>query len=102
MKDQNNDKKKFRVRANQTEKLFCITKETINTMKKPTEERENICEQCAPKQVNIQNIETAHITQYQKEKKLKNRQKNLNGHFSRRHMESGQQAHEEMLDIINY
>ena len=34
--------------------------------------RENICKQCDQKEVNIQNIETAHATQYQKRRKKKN------------------------------
>jgi len=62
--------------------------------------RENICKQCDQKGINVQNIQTAHIAQYQKNLK-KNSIKNGKTFLQRRHI-SGKQAHEKMLSITKY
>ena len=48
---------------------FCIGKETINR-KTTYKMQENICQQCNKQGLNFQNIQTAHITQQQKNKQL--------------------------------
>ena len=64
---------------------------------------ENTCKQCNPQGVNIQNIQTAHTTQYQKNKqpnqKMGRRPKQT---FLQRRHTNGQKTHEKMLNIINY
>ena len=59
---------------NQTDKL-CTAKETIKKKKKTTcRMGENSCKQCNQQGLNLQNIQTTHVTQWQK-KQLKNGQK---------------------------
>ena len=50
-------------------KSFCPAKENINKMKRqPTECQEDICKPWYQQGANFQNIQTAHTTQYQKDK----------------------------------
>ena len=60
-------------------KSFCTAKEIINkTKRQPTE-----CKQCYWQGVNFQNVQTAHTTQYQKNKQLNQKMgRDLNRHFS--------------------
>ena len=49
-------------------KSFCTAKETTNKMKKQPSEWEEIFANKATDKVNLQNIQAAHATQYQKNK----------------------------------
>ena len=69
MKDQNKDKKNFRRWELIKLKNFLHNKGNHQYNEKTYRKRENISKQCDQKEVNIQNIEIAHITQYQKKKK---------------------------------
>ena len=64
---------------------------------------ENICKRCDRQGFNLQNIQTAHAAQYQKNKqpnqKIGRRPKQT---FLQRRHADGQQAHEKMLIIANY
>ena len=64
-------------------KCFCTAKETMN---KKTIHRmgENICKWSNPQRINLQNIQTAHSAQYQKNHPIKKkRAEDLNRHFSK-------------------
>ena len=69
--------------------------------RQPTEMEENICKWCDQQGVNIQNVQTAHKTQYQKKaiKKIGRRSKQT--FYQRRHAD-GQQEHEKMFNISNH
>ena len=49
-------------------KSFCTAKESINKVKTTYRMGENICKQCYRQGINLQNIQTAHTAQYQKNK----------------------------------
>ena len=83
-------------------KSFYTAKETITKQKDKLLSRENICKWCNQQGVNTQNIQTAHTTQQQENKKpnQKNRQKTWIDLFQRSYTD-GYQAHEKMLNIAN-
>ena len=64
---------------------------------------ENICKQSNGQRINLQNIQTAHVAQYQKNKqpnhKMGRRPKQT--FLQRRHTE-GQEAHRKMFNITNH
>ena len=63
---------------------------------------ENVSKQSNGQRINLQNIQTAHGTQYQKKQpnpKMGRRPKQT---FLQRRHTDGQEAHEEMLNITNY
>ena len=64
---------------------------------------ENICKQCDQQGVSIQNIQTAPIAPYRKNKQPNKKmgQRPKQTFFQRRHIDD-QKAHEKMLNIANY
>ena len=92
-------------------KRFCTAKETINKTKKTTYRRgENFCKWWNRQKINLQNIQAAHTTQYQKNKQLNTRktnnpikkwEKDLNRHFSKEDIQMANK-HEKMLNITHY
>ena len=64
---------------------------------------ENICKWCDWQGINLQNLQTAHIAQYQKNKQPNQKmgQRPKQTFLQRRHTD-GQEAHEKMLNITNY
>ena len=64
---------------------------------------ENICKQCDCQGISLQNLQTVHVAQYQKNKqpnqKMGRRTKET---FLQRRHTNGQQAHEKMLNITNH
>ena len=60
-------------------KSFCTAKETINkTKRQHLEWEKNICKWNKQQGINLQNIQTAHATQYQKKNKNKNKNQSIN------------------------
>ena len=47
-------------------KSFCTAKETINKTKRQPTGWEKICKLCDQQGINLQNLQTAHVAQYQK------------------------------------
>ena len=84
-------------------KSFCTAKETINKTKTIHTMGENICKQSNRQGINLQNIQTTHAAQYQKNKqpnhKMGRRSKQT---FLQRTHTDGQEAHEKMLNMVNY
>ena len=85
-------------------KSFCSAKETISKVKiQPSEWEKMIANETTDKRINSQNIESAHIGQYQKNKqpnqKVRIRPKQT--FLQRRHMD-GQQTNEKMFNITHY
>ena len=64
---------------------------------------ENICKWCDWQGINLQNLQTAHIAQYQKNKQPNQKmgQRPKQTFLQRRHTD-GQEAHEKMLNLVNY
>ena len=64
---------------------------------------ENICKWCDWQGINLQNLQTAHIAQYQKNKQPNQKmgQRPKQTFLQRRHTD-GQEAHEKLLNITNY
>ena len=56
-------------------KSFCTAKKTLGKKKNSSEWEKNICKQSNWQGINLQNIQTAHAAQYQKNKQSKNGQK---------------------------
>ena len=57
-------------------KSFCRAKETINKTKRQPSEREKIfANEATDKRINLQNIQAAHVAQYQKTIQSQNGQK---------------------------
>ena len=64
---------------------------------------ENICKWCDWQGINLQNLQTAHVAQYQKNKQPNQKmgQRPKQTFLQRRHTD-GQEAHEKMLNLVNY
>ena len=50
-------------------KSFCTTNKTKNRTKRQPSDGKNICKRSKWQGINFQNIQTAHVAQYQKKKK---------------------------------
>ena len=64
-------------------KSFCTAKENINKMKTTHRMGENICKRSNRQKINLQNIQTAHAAQYQKNNPIRKWVEDLNRHFSK-------------------
>ena len=66
---------------------------------------ENVCKPCNQQGINLQNLQTGHITQYFKKKKKnlsKKWGKTPKKNTSPRRQTDGQEAQEKILNITNY
>ena len=83
-------------------KSFCTAKETIN--KKTTHRMgENIYKRCNRQEINLQNLQTAHAAQYQKNRQLNQKMgRRPKQTFLQRRQTHDQEAHEKMPNITNY
>ena len=79
-----------------------MAKETINKMKRQRLTRRKYLQMMPPTRVNLQNIQTAHATQYVflNKNQITKRTEDLSRHSPKRHRD-GQKAHEKMLNISN-
>ena len=64
-------------------KSFCTAKETIDKIKRICRIEENICKWNNHQRINLQNMQTAHATLYQKNKPIEKWTEDLNWHFSK-------------------
>ena len=71
--------------------------------KKPQRMGENICKRCDQQGINLQNLQTTHVAQYQKTKQQPNQKmgRRPKPTFLQRHTDD-KEAHEKMLNITNY
>ena len=84
----------------QTKKVLTVN-ETINKMKRQSNEWEKICKQYIHYQVTIQNTQRTNATQHQKTNNSIEKWKQKQKTFSQRRHIDGQQTCEKMLDITN-
>ena len=72
-------------------------------MKRRSTELEKILVNDVTDEINFQNIQTAHIAQYQKNQQSNEKMGRRSKYtFLQRRHTDGQEAHEKMLDIANY